>query len=164
MKKIFVFVFIVFVGLTFQNCKDSSRSENVNLTRKVLFKKQGSLEILKKNTDSVIATFDIEIADNDFKTQTGLMYRDSMEENQAMLFIFPDAQIRSFYMKNTEIPLDILYFNSDKTLVEFYENAKPFDETSLPSRTPSQYVLEINGGLSEKLGIERGDKIRWSRD
>lgn len=164
MKKAGIFLFSLLIAVTFQNCKENTESTSTNLTRKVTFKKQGVLEIIKKDTDSVLTTFDIEIADNDYKTQTGLMYRDSMEDNQGMLFIFPDAQMRSFYMKNTEIPLDILYFNSDKTLIQFYENAKPYDETSLPSRAPSQYVLEINGGLAKQLGIEQGDKIRWNRD
>lgn len=163
MNRNIVLVFAFLSAICFQNCKEKS-SENRNLTRKVVFTKQGKLEILKKNTDSVIATFDIEFADNDFKTQTGLMYRDSMKENQGMLFIFPDSQVRAFYMKNTEIPLDILYFNADKSLVEFYQNAKPYDETSLPSRVPSKYVLEINGGLSKELGIERGDRIKWVAD
>jgi len=162
MKFINLVLFMTLV-LSLQSCKDTSKSDSPNLTREITFKKQGTLDIIKKDTDSVIATFDIEIADNEYKTQTGLMYRSSMEKNQGMLFVFPDSQLRGFYMKNTEFSLDILYFDADKTLVEMYENTVPYDETSLPSGKPSMYVLEINGGLAEELGIEIGDSIDFER-
>ena len=84
------------------------------------------------------------------------MYRHMMESHQAMLFIFEKEQPRSFYMKNTEFPLDIIYINKKK------ENAKPFDNKSLPSSLPVLYVLEINGGLSDSWGINLGDIIEWT--
>ncbi|MBO6881402.1 DUF192 domain-containing protein [Winogradskyella sp.] len=123
------------------------------------FKKEGTLDIIKSNSDSIVKTLDIEIADNDYETQTGLMYRTELGTNQGMLFIFPDSQLRSFYMKNTKIPLDIIYINEDKTIVSFQKNAKPYDETSLPSDAPAKYVLEINGGLSDKWMLNVGDVI-----
>lgn len=162
MKFINIVLFMSLI-LSLQSCKDTSKSDSLNLTREITFTKQGTLDIIKKDTDSVIGTFDIEIADNEYKTQTGLMYRSSMEKNQGMLFIFPDSQIRGFYMKNTEFSLDILYFDVNKTLIELYENTTPYDETSLPSGQPSMYVLEINGGLAEELGIEIGDSIDFER-
>jgi len=79
-----------------------------------------------------------------------------------MLFVFKDLRQRSFYMKNTEIPLDIIYLNSEKEIVSIQKNAKPFDETSLPSETVSQYVLEVNAGLSEKWNLEKNDKIEYT--
>lgn len=164
MKKILISTFIFLSILSFYNCKDNTKSESKNLTKEILFTKQGELTLLKAETDSIISKLDIEIADNEYKTQTGLMYRNSMEENQAMLFIFPDEQKRSFYMKNTEIPLDILYFNSEKILMSLQKNAKPFDQTSLPSETVSQYVLEVNAGLSDKWNLEKGDRFEFMRN
>ena len=164
MKKILISTFIFLSILSFYNCKDNTKSESKNLTKEILFTKQGELTLLKAETDSIISKLDIEIADNEYKTQTGLMYRNSMEENQAMLFIFPDEQKRSFYMKNTEIPLDILYFNSEKILMSLQKNAKPFDQTSLPSETVSQYVLEVNAGLSDKWNLEKGDRFEFTRN
>ena len=76
-----------------------------------------------------------------------------------MLFIFDDEKERYFYMKNTKIPLDIIYINSNKTIVSFQKSAKPFDESSLPSNAPAQYVLEINAGLVDALGLVWYDKI-----
>ena len=163
MKKILISAFITLTILSFYNCKDSSSSENKNLTKEISFTKHGELTLMKAGTDSILAKLDIEIADNEYKTQTGLMYRNSMEENQAMLFVFPDEERRSFYMKNTEIPLDIIYFNSEKKLMSLQKNAKPYDETSLPSETVSQYVLEVNAGLSDKWNLQKDDSFEFTR-
>ena len=127
----------------------------------VNFKKEGVLSLFKSKTDSVIRTIDIEIADNDYQTQTGLMYRSKLETNHGMLFIFADTQFRNFYMKNTKIPLDIIYLDETKTIVSIQKNAKPFDETSLPSEAPAKFVLEINGGLSDEWQIEVGDRVDY---
>jgi len=164
MKKIFISVAIVGSMLTLYNCKDAPKTETKILTKEVTFKKEGELELLKAENDSVIAKLDIEIADDDYKTQTGLMYRRSMDENHGMLFIFDNMQMRSFYMKNTEFALDIIYFNSDMEIVSIQKNAQPFNETSLPSESPAQYVLEVNAGLSDKWKLEKGDKIRYTRN
>ena len=142
------------------SCKEEKKSVKPVV---ITFKKEGELT-LKKSNDSIIKSIDIEIADDDYQTQTGLMYRDSMEKNQGMLFIFPDEQYHSFYMKNTKIPLDIVYIDSDRKIVSIKKNAKPMDETSLPSNEPAKYVLEINAGLSEQWNLEVGDKIDYSKN
>lgn len=140
------------------SCKEDKKTvEPVVIT----FKKEGEL-VIKKSNDSIIKTIDIEIADTDYETQTGMMYRDSMEDNQGMLFVFPSASYHSFYMKNTRISLDIIYIGSDNKIINIQKNAKPFDETSLPSDGPSQYVLEIKGGLSDAWKLEIGDVIDYS--
>jgi uncharacterized membrane protein (UPF0127 family) len=128
------------------------------------FKKEGELRLFKSTSDSLIATFDIEIADDEYETQTGLMHRKSMANNRAMLFIFPDMRMRAFYMKNTYISLDIIYLDKDNVIVSIQENAKPLDETALPSGVPAQYVLEINGGLSQQWSIAVGDKMAFTKD
>jgi uncharacterized membrane protein (UPF0127 family) len=76
-----------------------------------------------------------------------------------MLFIFPNEAPRSFYMKNTRIPLDIIYISADSTIVSFQKNAKPFDETSLPSNAAAKFVLEINAGLADTWQLQIGDKV-----
>ena len=84
------------------------------LNQSVIFKKEGELVIFKKTSDSTKIDLDIEISDNDYEIQTGLMYRTSMKSNQGMLFIFDDIRERFFYMKNTKIPLDLIYINENK--------------------------------------------------
>ncbi len=163
MKKILISAAIVTSLFSLYNCKDNKNIEPKSITKEITFTKEGELTLLKAKNDSIIEKLDIEIADDDYSTQTGLMYRNSMAENQAMLFIFPDEQQRSFYMKNTEIPLDIIYFNSKKEIVSIQKNAKPYDETSLPSQAVSQYVLEVNAGLSDSWNLELGDTFGYSR-
>lgn len=146
--------------LLFTSCK---KEEKTIAPLEIVFKKEGELKLFKTEGDSLIAAFDIEIADNEYETQRGLMDRKSMRDNQAMLFIFPDMRMRSFYMKSTLISLDIIYLDDNNTIVSIQENAKPLDETSLPSDAPAKYVLEINGGLSKQLNIVAGDKMQFSK-
>lgn len=141
------------------SCKDRNKTvKPIEIT----FKKEGELKIYKAQTDSVIVKLDLEIADTDYDVQTGLMYRNSMRNDRGMLFVFPTMRERFFYMKNTKFPLDLIYIDNDKKIVSFQENAKPFDETSLPSQVPAQYVLEVNAGLAETWLLEIGDRIEYS--
>lgn len=144
------------------SCKTDSKSEIKTDT--ITFTKEGDLTVYKSKTDSIIANFDIEIAESDYETQTGLMYRTSMEENQGMLFIFADVAMHSFYMKNTEFPLDIVYIDENRKIASFQKDAKPLDETGLSSQVPVKYVLEINAGLSNKMGLQVGDSIAFTRE
>lgn len=148
--------FMLFVG-----CKNDAK--RTIKTQAVTFTKEGVLTIYKGQSDSLAVRFDIEIAESDYETETGLMYRKSMSENQGMLFIFPDIRQHFFHMKNTEIGLDIIFLDENLKIVSFQENAKPFDEKLLPSQVPVQYALEINAGLSEKWLLEVGDQIAFTK-
>ena len=164
-RKHFVTVALVLVALAaialilprfFSN--ESNRVQEIEITpQDIDFTRDGELSIFKN--DSLIQTIEVEFAKNDEERALGLMYRSSMDEHQGMWFIFPEEAPRSFYMRNTEIPLDIIYLDKDKKVVSIAKNARPYDETSLPSEKPAMYVLEINGGLADKWGIERGDRM-----
>ena len=154
--------FIITVCTIFFYSCDENKKQSISITKEINFTKEGELFLKKATTDSVFKTLDIEIAETEYETQTGLMYRHMMESHQAMLFIFKKEQPRSFYMKNTEFPLDIIYINKKKEIVRIQKNAKPFDDKSLPSSLPVLYVLEINGGLSDSCGINLGDSIEWT--
>ena len=147
--------FIVISLLLVIGCKKEPKK--VVSPIKIEFKKEAELELSR--ADSLIAKFDIEIADDDFERQTGLMNRHSMEDSQGMLFVFDDENFRSFYMKNTYIPLDLIYLDKDGKIVSFQLNAQPLDESSLPSNSPEKYVLEINAGLAEQLGLQVNDQM-----
>ena len=154
------FSIILIIALAVASCKKEDSKPVTPL--KISFKKEGHLVIRNNETDSIVAEFDIEIAESEYEIQTGLMHRESMEDNQAMLFIFPNVEYRSFFMKNTLIPLDIIYFDDNGKLVSSQVNAKPLDETGLPSKAPAKYVLEINAGLTEKLDLRIGDRIEYN--
>lgn len=128
----------------------------------IIFKKEGELKLIKVQNDSILTTIDIEVADNDYERETGLMYRSAMQNHQGMLFVFDNEQYLAFYMKNTIIPLDILYINSDQKIIDIYKNTIPYSEEALPSSAIAKYVLEVNGGLTDEWQITIGDSISYS--
>jgi uncharacterized membrane protein (UPF0127 family) len=144
------------------SCKEESNK--TIKTEEVIFSKEGTLQIFKKETDTLLINLNIEIAESDYETQTGLMYRKGMERNQAMLFIFPEATIHSFYMKNTAFPLDIIFINENQRIASLQENAEPFNQNGLSSQVPVKYVLEVNAGLAEDWLLEIGDRIVFKRE
>jgi uncharacterized membrane protein (UPF0127 family) len=153
--------FLVVFLLLF-SCKENN---NTNIkTEEVTFTKEGNLDIFKKETDSIITQLNIEFAESEYETQTGLMYRTRMENTEAMLFIFPDVAMHSFYMKNTAIPLDIIFIDEKLNIVSFQENAEPFNENGLSSRVPVKYVLEVNAGLVKEWSLAIGNQIAFERD
>ena len=106
--------------------------------------------------------FSVEIADTREKQALGMMYRDRMEPDEGMLFIFQNEEPRSFWMKNTRIPLDILYFDKDLKMVRASLDAQPCRVTrcpSYPSVLPAMYVLELKGGTALELGVGPGDRM-----
>jgi len=154
-----LFSALVFLSLV---CMTSCKDEKKDIKPiEVSFNKEGELTLYKSTSDSIIAKIDIEIADTDYDVQSGLMYRNSMRDDQGMLFVFPTMRLRYFYMKNTRIPLDLIYLDDKMAIVSFQENAQPFDEAQLPSTVPAQYVLEVNAGLAEKWLLEIGDRMEY---
>ena len=106
--------------------------------------------------------FSVELATTPEDQALGLMFRDSMADDHGMLFLFPSAATRSFWMKNTRIPLDIFYFDENLKLVSVSENAKPCRVEqcpAYPSTGPARYVLELNGGKALELGVKPGDEL-----
>ena len=152
----------LFFSMSFTSCNNKDKKEESIETDPITFTKEAELYFIKASGDT-IQKLDIELAESDYEHQTGLMYRESMEENQGMLFIYDTERVRSFYMKNTYIPLDIIYYEADSSLVSIQKTATPRDETSLPSEGPAQFILEINGGLSDEWGLEEDDKMSYIR-
>ena len=106
------------------------------------------------------ARFTVEVADDPRERSEGLMHRESMATSAGMLFVYDKPQYVSFWMRNTLIPLDMLFMDTTGTVRHIHENAVPLDETAIPGGDDIQYVLEINGGLSSSLGIMVGSELR----
>ena len=156
------FCFFITVLLIFTiGCKEKSNTESI-ATESISFTKEGEIQIFRK--DSLVRTLNVEFAETDYEVQTGLMYRQTMEDNQSMLFIFPDVAMHSFYMKNTEFPLDILFIDENQKIASFQKNAQPLNESSLSSKVPVKYVLEINAGLSDQWNLVEGDSIAFTKN
>jgi len=136
-------------------CKEEKKSSDTD--NKYKFKKEGQIVIITSINDSL--SFDIEIADTPYKTALGLMYRNKMAQNESMFFIFEYQRIQNFWMKNTYIPLDILFIDDEFTIVSIFENCMPFSTETIASDMPALYALEINAGLCRKLGVEIGQRV-----
>src|ERR1700754_591231 len=106
--------------------------------------------------------FSTEFATDDASRELGLMNRMSLAADHSMLFIFTDAQPRAFWMKNTYVPLDILYFDDERKLVSMQLNAQPckLDPCAIyPSDGSARYVLEVAAGTAGKLGLKLGEAL-----
>jgi uncharacterized membrane protein (UPF0127 family) len=107
--------------------------------------------------------FSVSLAQTPQERAQGLMFVEDMPRFTGMLFIWDRPAPRSFWMRNTLIPLDILFADARGVVVSIAADAQPLDETSLLSGAPAQFVLEINGGMAAELGIEPGAEFRHPR-
>lgn len=152
------FLSLLIIGGFFVGCKEENKSSKEVTISSIEFKKEGEVYLIKPSGDT-IQQLEIEIADDDYQRETGLMYRTSMKEDRGMLFIFENEEPRGFYMKNTIIPLDLIFLNANNKIVSISKNAIPQSLETIPSKVPAKYVLEINAGLSEKWNLKVGDSL-----
>ena len=107
-------------------------------------------------------TFNVEVAKTIEERRIGLMYRKKLLNNEGMLFIFPREKIIQLWMKNTYIPLDVIFISESKVIVDIKKNMEKLSETIVKSKVKSRYALEFNAGLINKLDIEIGDKVLFN--
>jgi uncharacterized membrane protein (UPF0127 family) len=117
---------------------------------------QNTLEIVSKTGVHVFA---VEMAETEAQREKGLMFRKSLPEGQGMLFNFHQEQPVSFWMRNTYIPLDMIFIRADGRVLHIVENAEPLSERMIPSGGPVLAVLEVIGGTARKLGMAPGDRV-----
>ncbi|MFZ2102066.1 MAG: DUF192 domain-containing protein, partial [Oricola sp.] len=103
-----------------------------------------------------IASFHIEVADDSDERSRGLMFRSEFPDDRAMLFVFPQTREVAFWMQNTPRPLDMLFVREDGTVASIAKHTIPYSTAAVPSGEPVRYVLEINAGLADRLGIVSG--------
>ena len=107
------------------------------------------------------ATVAVEVANTFEQRERGLMFREHLDDNAGMIFIFKDAQPLNFWMHNTEIPLDMIFVDSSFRVTGIVANAAPRTDTLRGVDGPSRYVLEVNGGFCAKNGIKPGDRFQF---
>lgn len=120
----------------------------------------GASQPLTIETDDGDLDFSVLIADEDDERARGLMFRESLADNEGMLFDYQSPQPIAMWMRNTEIPLDIIYIYADGEIAKIFANAQPYSLRSLPSEFPVLAALEVRGGLSREAGIRPGDIVR----
>lgn len=157
---------IVILGLIgFTSCNQSSSEKKPTEKKKTnsgpQFKKEGVLHFVKASGDT-IRSIDLEIAHREHERTQGLMHRRSMKDTQGMLFIFDDESMRSFWMKNTLMGLDIMYIKANGEIESIAKYVIPKSERSIPSKGPAMYVLEVVEGFTDLYEVEVGDRIVWN--
>ncbi len=121
--------------------------------------KAGSIELFSKKTGHKYI-FTVEIVETETERNRGLMFREALDPHAGMLFVYPDQEIRTFWMKNTRIALDLIFIDTNNKIVHIHPNAIPMDETSISSQFPARYVLEVNAGMAKQCGLGKGDKVK----
>jgi uncharacterized membrane protein (UPF0127 family) len=110
--------------------------------------------------------YGVEIAEDDASRARGLMGRTALAADRGMLFVFQDDALRAFWMKNTLIPLDILYFDAERRLISVQHEVPPCRADpcpAYPSGAPARYVLELNAGEARRIGVTSGDELAIHR-
>ena len=118
------------------------------------------LEKLQLITAGGVHEFQVEIARDEPSREHGLMNRRYMAANHGMLFEFDGAAPQAFWMKNTYIPLDMIFISATGEVTNIAANAEPLSERVIPSGAPCAAVLELNGGIAAAIGLRIGDKVR----
>jgi uncharacterized protein len=111
--------------------------------------------------DATTVSVDLEVASTPEAMERGLMYRTSLPESSGMLFVFPEDADHSFWMKNTLIPLDMVFIARDGQIVGIHPGAVPLSTASISVGAPSALVLEVNGGWTARHGIRAGDRLEF---
>ena len=106
------------------------------------------------------ARFSVEVADDPMERSEGLMHRESLASGAGMLFVYEEPQRAVFWMKNTLIPLDMIFMDHAGVVTHIHENAIPGDLTGIEGGDGVQFVLEVNGGFARRLGIAEGSELR----
>ncbi len=117
--------------------------------------------VLLEDVSGGVRVVDAEVAATPDSRSRGLMWRKELPEGQGMLFIFPDEEVQRFWMRNTLIALDMIFINSAGRVVGIIENAAPRSLVQRFVSEPGRYVLEVPGGWSRKVGLERGAQVRF---
>jgi hypothetical protein len=146
-SRIFINIFLLVFFKVFILCSHVSAGD-----RTIIFYNEGSQSL---------CSFRVELAVTSEEHEKGLMYRKSLATDAGMLFVFKEDRAQFFWMKNTYIPLDMVFINSRLEVTGIYRSAKPLDETTVTSWSPAMYVLEINSGKADKCNIRVGSKIKF---
>lgn len=153
-------IIMLLVAITLCACKKPEPvKEN---TQRYTFRKDGKLSILSPQGEAK-ASFEIEIAETENTLKQGLKYRETMQPDQAMLFIFDGRQPYGFWMQDTYLPLDMLFIDEEGRIFQIEEHTKPFNEEMIEAEGFNKYTLEVLAGTCKRLGIEVGDSIKWER-
>jgi uncharacterized membrane protein (UPF0127 family) len=152
--------FYLFVITSYISIIYSSTSLSNNPTSFNDLKIWGKGVVTVQMTKTENAEFRVVIAKSNKERRQGLMHIEFMEENEGMVFIFDPPRKVSMWMRNTPMTLDMIFINKDGEIITIENSATPYSTKGIPSNGSIKWVLEINGGLSERLNIKTGDSVK----
>lgn len=147
--------------LSIMGCTKSDQ-DGTPLATDIEFRPDGILDFIRPDS-SIVTRIGIEIAESAEAQAQGLMYRRSLPDRGGMMFIDPEPSMRSFWMKNTSLSLDIIFVDASGEIVNIVKRTTPFSEDFILSTGPAQYVVEVRAGFTDKFGITELDHISWER-
>lgn len=153
MKHILFCVLLVFSSLTMTNWSAAQEPMRLEPDDKPLI-----IQTLNNSRE-----LQVEIADDDEKRMRGLMFRTDLPQNSAMLFVFERPRMITMWMRNTPLPLDMLFLDEQGIVKNIHKNAQPFSESLISSGIEASFVVELHAGDSDRLGIQKGDKVLHKR-
>ncbi|HCL57153.1 MAG TPA: hypothetical protein DHW82_09135 [Spirochaetia bacterium] len=157
-----LFFGILIVGFYLFRYQSALSEKKENYLQSLVFQKEGEL-LLKDENKTPVIKIDIEFAETEDKRIQGLMFRKSMPEKAGMLFLFDEEGEKSFWMKNTQIPLDILFIDKEKKIMHIVENTVPYSLIPIRSEGKAFLVLEVNSGFVKTYKIKKGMKVEYTR-
>lgn len=140
--------------------ESTTRSESDHVD--ILFQRHGTLTMSRDG--DIFNEITIEIADNDSTRTRGLMQRDGLPVDSGMLFFFPTESEQGFWMANTRIALDLIFITADHRVLSIAKYVQPMKTETVPSRGLAMYVLEVEAGYTDSIGLIEGDFLEWERD
>ena len=144
--------------LFFYGDKQENTSIDKNVNKQTSYRIDGTMWFIDSLGDT-LSKLSIEVANDYYSQARGLMYRQSMPDTVGMLFIYEDYNYRSFWMKNTHIPLDLVFISDNYKISQVHEYAIPYSEESIVSKQKAKYVVEVNAGYTDRKKVAAGGKI-----
>jgi uncharacterized membrane protein (UPF0127 family) len=154
-----VLIFLLFEISILSACTYHYQTLQANKTS-ASFRKDGTLDFIHSD-NSVIASIDIEIADTPETLKKGLMGRSALDDGSGMLFVFQRLEPQRFWMKNTPIPLDIIFIGENGCIVNMVESATPMSNQRYRSEGPIKYAVEVRAGFAKHFQLDTDTCIRW---
>lgn len=151
---------LVLFSLVATGC--GKEDESADVTREIPFTPEGVLDIWRADS-TLVTRLVIELAESDEEQAQGLMYRRSLPERAGMLFVSAEPTMRSFWMRNTPLPLDIVFLDDSLRVVNVVKRTTPYSEEHILSTAPAQYVLEVRAGMTDRWGVDSTAYVTWER-
>lgn len=151
---------VVVLGLTVGACADEAAPDAIQ--QDIPFTPEGVLDLYGPDS-TLVARLVIELAETAQEQAQGLMYRRSLPERGGMLFIDENPKMQEFWMRNTPLPLDILFLDEAGHVINIVKRTKPYSDDRIRSTAPAAYTLEVRAGVTDRYGIDSTYYMSWER-